>query len=94
MAEATAWRYILHPARYLTYGTIASPHPVTPIAVKERRRMHANALFSPTSLTPGFMVVHANRLEDLRGLAVEWSGCAGAAEGSKPFWCRAMVGSG
>ncbi|MBZ5488066.1 exodeoxyribonuclease V subunit gamma [Halomonas aquamarina] len=23
-------------------------------------------------LTPGFMVVHANRLEDLRGLAVEW----------------------
>ncbi|TNH17887.1 exodeoxyribonuclease V subunit gamma [Halomonas sp. BL6] len=34
--------------------------------------MHANALFSPTSLTPGFMVVHANRLEDLRGLAVEW----------------------
>ena len=34
--------------------------------------MPANALFSPTSLTPGFMVVHANRLEDLRGLAVEW----------------------
>lgn len=28
--------------------------------------------FSPTSLTPGFMVVHANRLEDLRGLAVQW----------------------
>ena len=34
--------------------------------------MPANALLSPTSLTPGFMVVHANRLEDLRGLAVEW----------------------
>ncbi len=34
--------------------------------------MPANALFSPTSLPPGFMVVHANRLEDLRGLAVEW----------------------
>ncbi|MGY4879313.1 exodeoxyribonuclease V subunit gamma [Vreelandella aquamarina] len=27
---------------------------------------------SLTPLTPGFMVVHANRLEDLRGLAVEW----------------------
>ena len=38
---------------------------MTPIAVKERRRMPANALLSPTSLTPGFMVVHANRLEDL-----------------------------
>ena len=23
-------------------------------------------------LTPGFMVVHGNRLEDLRGVAVEW----------------------
>lgn len=28
--------------------------------------------FSSTPLTPGFMVVHGNRLEDLRGLAVEW----------------------
>lgn len=34
--------------------------------------MPANSLLSPTSLTPGFMVVHGNRLEDLRGLAVEW----------------------
>ncbi|WP_249975800.1 exodeoxyribonuclease V subunit gamma [Vreelandella olivaria] len=34
--------------------------------------MPANALLTPTSLNPGFMVVHANRLEDLRGLAVEW----------------------
>ena len=34
--------------------------------------MPANALFSPAPLPPGFMVVHANRLEDLRGLAVEW----------------------
>ena len=24
------------------------------------------------TLTPGFMVVHGNRLEDLRGVAVEW----------------------
>ncbi|MCS2608806.1 exodeoxyribonuclease V subunit gamma [Halomonas dongshanensis] len=28
--------------------------------------------FSDSSLTPGFMVAHANRLEDLRALAVEW----------------------
>ena len=34
--------------------------------------MSANSLLSQTPLTPGFMVVHANRLEDLRGLAVEW----------------------
>jgi exodeoxyribonuclease V gamma subunit len=34
--------------------------------------MSANPLFSQTPLAPGFMVVHANRLEDLRGLAVEW----------------------
>ncbi|SER90758.1 DNA helicase/exodeoxyribonuclease V, gamma subunit [Vreelandella subterranea] len=34
--------------------------------------MPANSLLSPTPLTPGFMVVHGNRLEDLRGLAVEW----------------------
>ena len=39
--------------------------------------MSANSLlsstsFKPTPLTPGFMVVHANRLEDLRGLAVQW----------------------
>ncbi|WP_346795444.1 exodeoxyribonuclease V subunit gamma [Halomonas sp. Bachu 37] len=34
--------------------------------------MSANSLLSPSPLTPGFMVVHANRLEDLRGLAVEW----------------------
>ncbi|MDN6180397.1 MAG: exodeoxyribonuclease V subunit gamma [Halomonas subglaciescola] len=31
-------------------------------------------LFSAAPLTPGFMVVHANRLEDLRGLAIEWMG--------------------
>ncbi|WP_311945313.1 exodeoxyribonuclease V subunit gamma [Halomonas piscis] len=29
-------------------------------------------LLSAPPLTPGFMVVHANRLEDLRGLAIEW----------------------
>lgn len=34
--------------------------------------MSAKPLLSQTPLTPGFMVVHANRLEDLRGLAVEW----------------------
>ena len=34
--------------------------------------MSANSLLTQTPLTPGFMVVHANRLEDLRGLAVEW----------------------
>ncbi|MDR5900030.1 exodeoxyribonuclease V subunit gamma [Halomonas vilamensis] len=34
--------------------------------------MPANSLLSQTPLTPGFMVVHGNRLEDLRGLAVEW----------------------
>ncbi|MGO2056064.1 MAG: exodeoxyribonuclease V subunit gamma, partial [Halomonadaceae bacterium] len=34
--------------------------------------MPANPLLSQTPLAPGFMVVHANRLEDLRGLAVEW----------------------
>lgn len=28
--------------------------------------------FAATPLTPGFMVVHGNRLEDLRGVAVEW----------------------
>ncbi|MFG6666967.1 exodeoxyribonuclease V subunit gamma [Halomonas sp. HNIBRBA4712] len=30
-----------------------------------------SSLFAPP-LTPGFMVVHANRLEDLRAVAVEW----------------------
>jgi len=30
------------------------------------------SLFAAAPLTPGFMVVHANRLEDLRGLAIEW----------------------
>jgi exodeoxyribonuclease V gamma subunit len=40
--------------------------------VKEHRRMSANPLLLDTPpLTPGFMVVHGNRLEDLRGLAVE-----------------------
>ncbi|MGM0544366.1 MAG: exodeoxyribonuclease V subunit gamma [Pseudomonadota bacterium] len=34
--------------------------------------MPANSLLSQTPLAPGFMVVHGNRLEDLRGLAVEW----------------------
>ncbi|WP_018918649.1 exodeoxyribonuclease V subunit gamma [Vreelandella zhanjiangensis] len=35
--------------------------------------MSSHSLLANTSsLTPGFMVVHANRLEDLRGLAVEW----------------------
>ncbi|MGM0825110.1 MAG: exodeoxyribonuclease V subunit gamma [Pseudomonadota bacterium] len=34
--------------------------------------MPASPLLSQTPLTPGFMVVHGNRLEDLRGLAVEW----------------------
>ncbi|CAM3571070.1 exodeoxyribonuclease V subunit gamma [Halomonas sp. FME1] len=34
--------------------------------------MPVNPLLSQTPLAPGFMVVHANRLEDLRGLAVEW----------------------
>ncbi|MGO2398867.1 MAG: exodeoxyribonuclease V subunit gamma [Halomonas sp.] len=35
--------------------------------------MSSPSLLANTSpLTPGFMVVHANRLEDLRGLAVEW----------------------
>ncbi|MDN6298005.1 MAG: exodeoxyribonuclease V subunit gamma [Halomonas sp.] len=29
-------------------------------------------LLSAPPLTPGFMVVHANRLEDLRGVAIEW----------------------
>ncbi|GAB2712939.1 exodeoxyribonuclease V subunit gamma [Halomonas garicola] len=29
-------------------------------------------LLSAQTLTPGFMAVHANRLEDLRGLAIEW----------------------
>lgn len=28
--------------------------------------------FAATPLTPGFMVIHGNRLEDLRGVAVEW----------------------
>ncbi|SDL23318.1 DNA helicase/exodeoxyribonuclease V, gamma subunit [Franzmannia pantelleriensis] len=28
--------------------------------------------FATTPLTPGFMVIHGNRLEDLRGVAVEW----------------------
>ena len=27
---------------------------------------------SPSSLQPGFMVIHGNRLEDLRGVAIEW----------------------
>ncbi|MCP1363521.1 exodeoxyribonuclease V subunit gamma, partial [Halomonas sp. BBD45] len=30
------------------------------------------SLFSDEALQPGFMVVHGNRLEDLRGIAVEW----------------------
>ncbi|TDX31678.1 DNA helicase/exodeoxyribonuclease V gamma subunit [Modicisalibacter xianhensis] len=30
------------------------------------------SLFSDDALQPGFMVVHGNRLEDLRGVAVEW----------------------
>ena len=34
--------------------------------------MPANALLSASPLPPGFMVVHGNRLEDLRALAVEW----------------------
>ncbi|NYS59574.1 exodeoxyribonuclease V subunit gamma [Vreelandella salicampi] len=35
--------------------------------------MSANpSLLDTPPLTPGFMVVHGNRLEDLRGLAVEW----------------------
>ncbi|MDR5886295.1 exodeoxyribonuclease V subunit gamma [Vreelandella janggokensis] len=35
--------------------------------------MSANpSLLDTSPLTPGFMVVHGNRLEDLRGLAVEW----------------------
>ena len=34
--------------------------------------MPGTSLLSQTPLKPGFMVVHANRLEDLRGLAVEW----------------------
>ncbi|MDR5901861.1 exodeoxyribonuclease V subunit gamma [Halomonas icarae] len=31
-----------------------------------------SCLFQETELTPGFMVIHGNRLEALRGLAVEW----------------------
>ncbi|GHA93897.1 exodeoxyribonuclease V subunit gamma [Modicisalibacter luteus] len=30
------------------------------------------SLFTDEALQPGFMVVHGNRLEDLRGVAVEW----------------------
>ncbi|MYL22403.1 exodeoxyribonuclease V subunit gamma [Halomonas alkaliantarctica] len=34
--------------------------------------MSTHSLLAQTPLTPGFMVVHGNRLEDLRGLAVQW----------------------